>query len=166
MHKDGILTFILYPDPEIPDLKKLMRARNAVWRQKRYIGNRGFMGLLVSTCAFWTQHSCIGILVLSTFVHRWLKVRLFCSPHCLQDGFTKHTHDMETVLVPRLPIYRLCLQTAFRARMSIVKSGISGSGCRWQRCVALEFEALFFVKNLQDGHGNMQRLNAWCRFRK
>jgi uncharacterized protein YjbI with pentapeptide repeats len=29
---------------------------------------------------------------------------------------------------PRIPIYRFCLQTAFRARMRIFKSGISGSG--------------------------------------
>jgi hypothetical protein len=28
----------------------------------------------------------------------------------------------------RIPIYRFCLQTAFRARMRIFKSGISGSG--------------------------------------
>jgi hypothetical protein len=31
---------------------------------------------------------------------------------------------------PRFPIYRLCLKTAFRARMRIFKSGISGSDCK------------------------------------
>jgi hypothetical protein len=30
---------------------------------------------------------------------------------------------------PRFPIYRLCLQTTFPARVSIFKSGISGSDC-------------------------------------
>jgi hypothetical protein len=33
-------------DPEIPDLKMLMRVRNAVWLTKRAIGIRGFRGLI------------------------------------------------------------------------------------------------------------------------
>ncbi len=35
----------LPPDPEIPDLKMFIRARNAVWISKRTIGIRGFWGL-------------------------------------------------------------------------------------------------------------------------
>jgi competence protein ComGF len=35
-----------HADPEIPDLKMLIRARNAVWMSKRAIGIRGFRGLL------------------------------------------------------------------------------------------------------------------------
>ncbi len=34
-------------DPEIPDLKMFIRARNAVWLTTRAIGIRGFRGLLV-----------------------------------------------------------------------------------------------------------------------
>ncbi len=36
---------VRWPDPEIPDLKMFIRARNAVWLRKRAIGIRGFRGL-------------------------------------------------------------------------------------------------------------------------
>jgi hypothetical protein len=39
----------MLPDPEIPYLKMLIRARNAVWMSKRAIGIRGFRGLDVAT---------------------------------------------------------------------------------------------------------------------
>jgi hypothetical protein len=39
---------MLLPDPEIPDLKMLTRARNAVLRSKRAIGIRGFRGLVAT----------------------------------------------------------------------------------------------------------------------
>ncbi len=65
-------------------------------------------------------------------------------------GVQKNTHAFENIMAmrcyrqrmlffckrfaisprnPRIPIYRFCLQTAFRARMRIFKSGISGSVC-------------------------------------
>jgi hypothetical protein len=40
-------SFKLIRDPKIPDLKMLIRARNAVWMSKRAIGFRGFTGLAV-----------------------------------------------------------------------------------------------------------------------
>ncbi len=40
-----------HPDPEIPDLKMLTRARNDVWMSKWTSGNRGFRGLIASYVA-------------------------------------------------------------------------------------------------------------------
>ncbi len=94
-------------------------------------------------CAFWTQHSCCCILVLSTFVHRGLKVRLFCSPKwqqhviviCVgfygmllsfvttlqQDSKDSRNHRTES------PIFdaHFWSETGFRARMNEIKIGDS-----------------------------------------
>ncbi len=42
---------------------------------------------------------------------------------------SKNTRLATSPRNPRFPIYRLCIQTTFPARMSISKSGISGSAC-------------------------------------
>ncbi len=43
-----------HADPEIPDLKMLIRAGNAVWRSKRRIGIRGFQGLATCDADLWS----------------------------------------------------------------------------------------------------------------
>jgi hypothetical protein len=51
----GKPTHHMLPDPEIPDQKMLIRARNAFWRHERTIGIRGFRGLHDVATIFWER---------------------------------------------------------------------------------------------------------------
>jgi hypothetical protein len=58
---------------------------------------------------------------------------------------------------PRFPIYRVCLQTKFRARVSNFKSGISGSEWHDDALIFVsDWSVCILVKYLQDGFTKMQ----------
>jgi hypothetical protein len=81
----------------------------------------------------------------------------------LQDGFTS-THACSP-RNPRIPIYRFCLQTAFRARMRIFKSGISGSARmreHYSDALISRCNASYFVTYLQDG--SYKKHTHWAHY--
>jgi hypothetical protein len=100
----------------------------------------------------------------------------------LQDGFTTIQTHAISPRNPRIPIYRLCFQTTFPARMIIFKSGISGSArndMTMMHCFFPDWCVCIGVKYLQDGFTKiqthaMQRANfanrcaayGWCRWRQ
>jgi hypothetical protein len=81
----------------------------------------------------------------------------FCICKSLPAVYKTHAWDDNTVIRcvassprnPRFPIYRRCIQTTFHARMSIFKSGISGSGCVrlvdwwWCGCICKSLQAVY-----------------------
>ncbi len=86
----------------------------------------------------FTKDSINPYLLDDACMHR---MRAVCNPS-LQD-FTKDSINPPSLMIhtcmhrmlarplnPRFPIYRLCLKTTFRSRMSIFTSGISGSDAR------------------------------------
>ncbi len=73
-----------------------------------------------------------------------------CPENICKMGLPKHTHEIITAIHysdALLSRMMLCFGKIF-ARMRWI----------WQRCVAFEFEALFFVKYLQDG---FTKTHAW-----
>ncbi len=90
-----------------------------------------FQNLRLGSIKLWVglthRHAIISLWVGQTDRHAiiilWLEVVTWT------DTSTCYQHLVTSPRNPRFPIYRLCLQTTFPVRMSIFKSGISGSAC-------------------------------------